>query len=54
MGGVEGIMRAESQGILTTTPDVKLDAIIGKLNKVTGGCARAGGAKSGDAVKVQS
>ncbi|KAG2427665.1 hypothetical protein HXX76_012314 [Chlamydomonas incerta] len=36
MGGVEAIMRKESQGILTTTPDVTLAAIIPKLNKVTG------------------
>ncbi|GLC47460.1 hypothetical protein PLESTF_001899700 [Pleodorina starrii] len=36
IGGVEAIMRKASQGILTTTPDATLQAIIPLLNKVTG------------------
>lgn len=36
MGGVEAIMRKASQGILTTTPEATLQAIIPLLNKVTG------------------
>ncbi|GFR48728.1 hypothetical protein Agub_g10685 [Astrephomene gubernaculifera] len=36
MGGVEAIMRKASQGLLTTTPDATLQAVIPLLNKVTG------------------
>lgn len=39
-------MRKESQGILTTTPDVTLAAIIPKLNKVTGKRGHSAGPKA--------